>query len=275
MQNQTIAFQGTHGAYSEQAIYSNYPKSTKTLPLNSFTDILQAVVTNQANLAILPIENSVAGTVLSAYDALLDFNLHVQKEIVIPINHYLLASKNTNLDKIRNVISHPQALSQCAANIKLLNLEPTAHYDTAGAAAYIADLKDNQTIAAIASKQAAEYYNLQILKSNFADKAFNQTRFFILGNQKPPYNKTKPYKTSIVFTLANKVNALGEVLTIFSKQKIDLRKIESRPSKHSAWDYMFLLDFFGNIEDVNIRHTMQEIESLTATFRILGSYITS
>ncbi len=272
-----ISFQGEKGAYSEQAIHKLYQKKQiqdiTTFPCMSFAEALEAVAEKKANFAMIPVENSIAGTVLPAYDELLKYNLRIQHEVILKVEHCLMSHPDAKFDDIILVRSHPQALAQCQNNIARMQLSPKIFVDTAGAAKYIAE-KGILDQAAIASKLAAKTYSLKILKEQFEDEPFNYTRFFLLGRDgaNESYQQGIAYKSSIIFTTLHKPNALVQVLTCLAEHGINMSKIESRPSRSRAWDYSFFVDFEGHEEERNVQAALLAILKKTSFLKNLGCY---
>lgn len=264
-----IAFQGEPGAYSEQAVHEHFGQQTSTLPCRTFSEMFDAVHNGRATQAMLPVENSLAGMVIPAYDMLVDHDLRVQAEVIVRVEHCLMAPSGTPLSDVTHVMSHHQALAQCENNIKRLNLIPVDHYDTAGAAR---DLANNPKpgLAAIASALAAETYNLEILTHNFEDMDFNFTRFFVLGKLDPP--RQESCKTSIIFTTRHVPGALHIVLGELASRGINLTKIESRPRRNRPWHYRFFVDFEGHEDDEAVQEAMLGILKQSSFLQVLGSY---
>ena len=264
-----VAFQGEPGAYSEQAVREHFGTETATLPCRTFTEMFDAVHNGRASQIMLPVENSLAGMVIPAYDMLVDHDLRVQAEVIVRVEHCLMAPASTQLSDITHVMSHHQALAQCENNIRRLGLIPVDHYDTAGAAR---DLANNPQagMAAIASTLAAETYNLEILAHNFEDMDFNFTRFFVLGKLDPP--RQEPCKTSIIFTTRHVPGALYTVLGELADRGINLTKIESRPRRNRPWPYRFFVDFEGHEDDESVQEAMLGILKQSSFLQVLGSY---
>jgi prephenate dehydratase len=273
--NGTVVFQGENGAYSHEVAKRIFKGNMSLIACKTFCDTLLNVSSGKADYAVLPMENSVAGSVVSAYDELLTSNLQVVGEVILKINHCLLVNKGVNLNDISIVYSHPQALSQCVKNCKSLELEQHPFYDTAGAAKYISENKSSH-VAAIASSIAANIYNLTIAKVNFEDEIFNSTRFFIIQKSTtniPSYFEGEgAYKTSIIFRTSHTPNALGKVLSCLADNDINLTKIESRPSRKVAWEYVFFVDFMGHKDDQHIRLALSLIKFNLNFLRVIGSY---
>lgn len=269
MKEQLIAFQGEPGAYSEQAIREHFGATTKSLPCRSFEEIFAAVREGRATHGMLPVENSLAGTVIPAYDLLVDHDLRVQAEVIARVEHCLMAGKETAVSDIRRAKSHHQALAQCAGNLKRMGITPVEHYDTAGAARDLANNPEAGT-AAVASALAAEIYDLNILVRNLEDQSFNFTRFFVLGREDVPRSGTP--KTSIIFTTRHTAGALYGVMGELAKRGINLTKIESRPRGNRAWHYLFYVDFEGHEEDEAVQEALLGILKRSSFLKVLGSY---
>ena len=218
---------------------------------------------------MLPVENSLAGMVIPAYDMLVDHDLRVQAEVIVRVEHCLMAPAGTQLSEITHVMSHHQALAQCENNIRRQSLIPVDHYDTAGAARDLAN-HPQAGMAAIASALAAETYNLEILAHNFEDMDFNFTRFFVLGKLDPP--RQEPCKTSIIFTTRHVPGALYSVQGELAERGLNLTKIESRPRRNRPWHYRFFVDFEGHEDDEAVQEAMLGILKHSSFLQVLGSY---
>jgi prephenate dehydratase len=265
----TVAFQGEHGAYSEQAIRQHFGSAVCTLPCRSFIDIFDALQNGRAAYGMLPVENSLAGTVIPAYDLLVDHDLHVQAEVVLRVEHCLMAPPGTRLSDVRRVISHYQALGQCEQTLRRMGLEMVDYYDTAGAARDLAADPQAGT-AAIASELAAETYHLEILARHLEDEEFNFTRFFVLGHA-PPLRRD-PSKSSIIFTTRHVPGALYEVMGELARRGLNLTKIESRPRRNRPWHYLFYVDFEGHADDPAVQEALLGILNRASFLKVLGSY---
>ncbi len=268
-QQMIIAFQGEHGAYSEQAVRQQFGPEPVTLPCRSFLEIFMALQEGRATHGMLPVENSLAGTVIPAYDLLVDHDHHVQAEVIVRVEHCLLASPGTDLQEIKRVKSHYQALGQCEQTLRRMGIEPITHYDTAGAARDLAANPEANT-AVIASELAAKTYNLDILVRNLEDLDFNYTRFFVLGHTPP--ERHDPSKTSIIFTTRHVPGALHEILSELASRNINLTKIESRPRRNRPWHYLFYLDFAGHEDDPLVQEALLGILKRSSFLKVLGSY---
>lgn len=269
MPDTVVAFQGELGAYSNQAIYHHFGPETTVLPCVDFAGIFDAIHHGRATHGMLPVENSLAGTVIPAYDELIDHDLRIQAEVVFRVTHCLMAPAGVTLNEVRRVRSHPQALAQCANTLRRLGLEPVNYYDTAGAARDLSAQPEPHT-AAIASRLAAGIYNLDILLAGIEDESFNYTRFFVLGTTVPP--RRDPSKTSIIFTTRHVPGALYHVLGELAGRGINLTKIESRPRRNRPWHYRFFVDFEGHADDSDVQAALLGILKQTSFLKVLGSY---
>ncbi len=268
-QGTVVAFQGEIGAYSEEATFQFFGPSTQVKPCESLDDVFKAVEQGAAQFGIVPIENSLEGSISRAYDLLLDSSLRVCGETELRVVHCLIASPETRLDLIKKVYSHPQALGQCQAFLKHLDCELIPTYDTAGSVKMIKE-KGITDGAAIASKRAAEIYGMQIVAKEIEDNSNNFTRFFILAKQDSPPSGND--KTSIVFSVKHRSGALHEFLRELASRNINLTKIESRPTRQKPWEYNFYLDFEGHREDKVAREALESLEKNSLFVKVLGSY---
>lgn len=271
-----ISFQGEHGAYSEQAIarFLNQQGITsfQTVPCLSFSDAIEHTIAGKSDFVMIPVENSLAGSVVPAYDELIKSNLKVKAEIILKIKHCLMGLPGVQISEVESVISHPQALSQCANSLKKLKLVPEAFVDTAGAAKHIFE-KNKKNHLAIAGELAAETYGLKIFQSEFEDESFNYTRFLLMGYEDIKEDSTdSKFKTTLIFSVEDKSNALVNMLNVFGKYNINLTKIESRPSRNRAWNYLFFIDFEGSEDDLNIQKALLEVLKKSTFLKVLGSY---
>ncbi len=265
-----IAFQGERGAFSELAGRKFYERAFTSLPCETFEGIFDMVEAKRANLGVIPIENSLVGSIHRNYDLLLERKLHVIDETQLRIVHCLMAGREASLKHITRAISHPVALDQCRKFFaKHKSIRPETFYDTAGAAKFVAENNPAGT-AAIAGPFAAELYGLKILKQSIEDEKTNFTRFLLISrNPRPVHQKAK---TSIAFSIKNQPGILYKALSVFALRDIDLTKIESRPVRHRAWQYHFYIDFIGNVRDEHVRRALDHLREITYFVRILGCY---
>ncbi|XP_016187548.1 arogenate dehydratase/prephenate dehydratase 6, chloroplastic [Arachis ipaensis] len=282
-----VAYQGVPGAYSEAAAGKAYPNG-EAIPCYQFEVAFQAVELWIADRAVLPVENSLGGSIHRNYDLLLRHRLHIVGEVQLPVHHCLLALPGVRSEYLTRVISHPQALAQCEHTLtKLgLNVAREAVDDTAGAAEFVAtnNLRDT---AAIASARAAELYGLQILADGIQDDPNNVTRFVMLAREPIIPRTDRPFKTSIVFAHDKGTSVLFKVLSAFAFRNISLTKIESRPHRNRPirivdddknegtakhFEYMFYVDFEASMAEVRAQNALAEVQEFTSFLRVLGSY---
>ena len=266
MKGKKVAFQGEHGAYSEIAATKFFPES-QLIPMKLFQDIFDALRNDSIDCAVVPVENSIEGSVNEIYDLLLDADKKITGEMFLKIEHCLIALPDSNA--ITKVLSHPQALAQCRNYIKRRNLDSIPSHDTAGSVRLIKEKKINDT-AAIASKNAAEFYNMKILDQNIEDRKNNFTRFLVLSDLQTAPSKSD--RTSMIFGLKHTPGSLYSVMQEFDHHKINLTKIESRPTKEKPWEYNFYVDFEGHIEEDDVKNAINNIEKKCTFVKILGSY---
>jgi prephenate dehydratase len=264
-----IAFQGEPGAYSEAAVLEHFGPEVNTLPCESFDLVFDSVENGMVDFGMIPIENSLAGSIHRNYDLLLEHNLHIVGEHYLRIQHCLIGQPGSKIDDIRLVISHPQGLAQCDKNIKKYPMMKTeAVYDTAGAVKMLPE-RDKST-AAIASRRAAETYHMQILSEGFEDNKANYTRFLVISTHEVfPKDEAK---TSIAFSLNNQPGSLFKALSVFALRDLDLTKMESRPLIGTPWEYLFYIDFIGSIEEPKVKKALDHLNEYAVLLRILGSY---
>jgi len=264
-----VAFQGEIGAYSEEAAFHFFGPSIQVKPCESLDDVFRVVEQGETHFGVVPIENSLEGSISRVYDLLLDSSLRVWSETELRVIHCLIASPAARLDLVKRVYSHPQALGQCRAFLKHLDCELIPTYDTAGSVKMIKEqgITDG---AAIAGTRAAEIYGMKILAREIEDNPNNFTRFFILAKQDSP--PTGNDKTSIVFSVKHKPGSLYEFLKELSDRNINLTKIESRPTRQRPWEYNFYLDFDGHHEDETSREALASLEKTSLFLKVLGSY---
>ncbi|MGH9965381.1 MAG: prephenate dehydratase [Nitrososphaeraceae archaeon] len=265
-----VAFQGERGAYSELAVIQFFPNSTP-IPARSFQEVIETLLSGLSDYAVVPIENSIEGSVNEVYDLLLQSDLFVIGETYQRIHHCLIAIKGTDRGSLKEVYSHPQALAQCRHYLNEKKLDPVPVYDTAGAVKMI-KLGQNKSAAAIGSKRAAEIYGMEILDVGIEDSKNNFTRFYILSRDPTDTKPSGNDGTSIIFSVKHAPGSLVNILSEFARREINLTKIESRPTKKTPWEYNFFTDFEGHVLDARIREVLRVIEPRTAFVKILGSY---
>lgn len=271
----TVAFQGELGAFSEEAVHAAFA-SAELMPCAGFEDVFAAVEQGSAERAVIPIENSVFGSVPINYDHLRQHAVQIVGEVHLRIRHHLMGVAGASLDRVRQVRSHPQALGQCRQFLRqhLPDAETHPMYDTAGAAQYVAEAGAAET-AAIASKAAATRYGLDVLAAEIEDDPKNFTRFLVVArsDETVPSPDDASMKTSIVFALRENVpGALFKSLAVFALRDLDLFKIESRPRVGHPGRYLFYLDVAGQATDEPVARALDHLSEITAELKVLGSY---
>jgi len=264
-----VAFQGERGAYSEAAALEYFGNAIEPVPCPSFDEVFEKVETGVVERGIVPVENSLGGSIHRNYDLFMRHQLHLIGEKIFRVRHCLIGFPGAPLSDITLVMSHPQALAQCEHTITRLGIQREVVYDTAGAVKLLKE-SGRHDHAAIASRRAAEVYAMQILEEGVEDDEANYTRFVVLARE--PIVPQNPAKTSIVFTLKNQPGALFKALSVFALRDLDLTKIESRPLAGTPWDYLFYLDFVGSATDEAARRALDHLGEYATTLRVLGSY---
>ena len=262
-----VSFQGERGAYSEAAAISFFDEKIESVPLLTFADVIEQTENEKTDYSILPVENSLEGSVGESYDLLYSTTLNSVGEIYHRIRHCLIGFDS--ISEIDTVYSHPQALGQCRKFIQEHNLKTVPTYDTAGSVKIIKEI-NKKNIACIASKEASEIFQVPVIKEGIEDNLNNYTRFLVLSKQKT--HETKKDKTSIIFSIKHEPGALHNIIKIINDYSINLTKIESRPKKSTAWEYNFYLDFEGHEDNTNVKEMLSKIKENTIFLKIIGSY---
>ncbi|XP_059660638.1 arogenate dehydratase 2-like isoform X2 [Cornus florida] len=279
-----VAYQGVRGAYSESAAEKAYP-NCEPVPCEQFDTTFESVERWLVDRAVLPIENSLGGSIHRNYDLLLRHRLHIVGEVKLSIRHCLLANQGVKVEDLKRVLSHPQALAQCENTLTKLGMVREAVDDTAGAAKFVAfhKLKDS---GAVASSDAARIYGLNILAQDIQDDTDNVTRFLMLAREPIIPGTDRPFKTSIVFSLEEGPGMLFKALAVFAMRDINLTKIESRPLQKQAlralddsnngfpkyFPYLFYVDFEASMADQNAQNALGHLKEMATFLRVLGSY---
>jgi arogenate/prephenate dehydratase len=268
-----VAFQGVPGAYSEQAILNLLGKSTTTIPKETFDEVFKAVEKGKADRGLVPIENSLAGSIHQNYDLLLSHNLHIIQETHLRVEHVLMCHPSSTLTWLKEIRSHPQALAQCSKFFERhRRLKPIAFYDTAGAAKSIMESGTQET-GAIASMHAANLYGLKVLQRNIENEQHNYTRFLLISRKPWTPQRGVRTKCSIAFRpVLNQPGILFRILGVFSLRDIDLLKIESRPDPRSPFEYLFYLDLAGSPKEPKVAKALEHLKEVVTQFRLLGVY---
>ncbi len=273
-----IAFQGARGAFSEEAARKLAGPRVAVLPCERFEDVFRSLAEGRADGAVVPIENTLAGSVHENYDHLQHFDLPIVAETSVRIVHNLIALDGVTFARLRRVYSHPVALNQCLDFFKNNpKIEKTPFYDTAGSVKMLAE-EGVRDAGAIASAVAAEIYGARILRRSIEDDRQNFTRFFLLRT--PEYARRHPvraprnaaWKTSLVLSTRNVPGALFRVVSAFALRDLNLAKIESRPLRGKPWEYLFYLDFFGRVDSPNVENALNHLRELADYMRVLGCY---
>lgn len=278
-----VAFQGEPGAYGEDAIVRFFhAASVETVAMPTFSAVCQSVVSGSANAAVLPLENSLAGTVGDALDALATGPLTVVGEVLQPIHHHLLVVPGAGLADVERVTSHWQALSQCERFLSTHEWSPVPAADTAGAARQVATDRDPR-VAAIASERAAALYGLQIAARHIQDAPHNVTRFAVIATSHAELNlggtlerhaaSPAQWETLITFETGHRPGDLVRALTVLSEAGINLSRIESRPSGEGPWRYRFLIQVAGDVMVEPLRSALADMQEHTRSMRVLGSFV--
>ena len=264
-----VGYLGPLGSFSNQAAFHKFGSSSQLVPLGSFDEVFEEVKKKRLEFGIIPVENSVEGSIGSVLDMLLFWGLSISAEYYERIGHFLL-SKSGKLDDIKVVASHPQALGQCRKWVSR-NLKNIELFETASTAAAAKLASEDFKVAAIASEHASSIYDLKLLQTHIEDSTQNTTRFLIVGNEESPI--TGEDKTSLAFSLKDEPGALQKAFFLpFAESGINLTKIESRPSKDRPWEYVFFVDFAGHHKDRKIKSVIRKVERKCIFLKILGSY---
>ncbi len=265
-----IAFQGERGSFSEEAAYKLLGRRVRVLPCETFAATFASVAQGRANSCLVPIENTLAGSVYENFDLLLSNRLHIVAEVSLRIVHNLIAMPGTKRKDVRQVYSHPVALAQCSRFFaRNPQVERVTFYDTAGSVKMLAE-RHLPGAAAIASRIAAEAYQARILSTHLEDHRENYTRFFLLS--KTARVSRKANKVSIVFSTRNVPGALYKCLSVFALRDIDLTKMESRPLRGRPWEYFFYIDFLGNVHEDRCQKALAHLGEVANFLRVLGCY---
>ena len=268
-----VSFQGERGAYSEAAAIAFFGTEINSMACPTFDAVFAAIVSGECERGIVPIENSLAGSIHRNYDLLQRHTLSIVGEHIFRVRHCLIAHPGATLSDIRKIISHPQALAQCEEHIDKLGLEREPWYDTAGAVKSLRDT-GRRDHAAIASRRAAEVYNMHILASGIEDVAANYTRFLVLSREAETPTDAST-KTSIAFTLPQgdaTPGSLFRAIGVFAMRDINLTKIESRPTPIEAFNYIFYLDFEGSQDEPTCARALDHLREMATDVRVFGSY---
>ena len=264
-----IAFQGETGAYSEEAIIQNWGETVSTIPKPYLRDVFDAVESGEAELGLVPVENTIQGSIVRTFDLLNERTLKAQGEVVYRVIHCLIVNPGTKLSDLKRVYSHPQALGQSREFLEKHSLDPVNYYDTAGSVSMIRD-KKLLDAGAIASSRAADVYRMEIIQRGIETHKENYTRFLVIGKSEP--TETGKDKTSLAFVVKHIPGSLTTALKTLSDRGINLMKIESRPLVGKPFEYIFFIEFEGHRENQIVKEALAELTSVSDYLKILGSY---
>jgi prephenate dehydratase len=265
-----VAFQGERGSFSEEAAYRLLGRGIKVKPCPTFAEIFSSVAQKSTKYCLVPIENTLAGSVYENYDHLLSHKLHIVAEVNLRIVHNLIAFPGTTMRNLKHVYSHPVALAQCENFFRNHPaVERIPFYDTAGSVKMLAE-KRLEGAAGIASRIAAGVYGARILKPHLEDHHANYTRFLLLSRDSTVASGAN--KVSIAFATKNVPGALFKCLSVFALRDIDLTKLESRPLRGRPFEYFFYVDFLGNLKEERVRKALDHLAEVTDFLRVLGCY---
>ena len=269
-----IAYAGEPGAFAEDAVLSAFGDVARA-PFGSFRDVFVAVGSGAAEAGVVPIENVINGTVRETYDLLVEHDLHIHGEVIVPVRLCLAALPGQHLDDIDRVYSHIQALGQAEAFLRARPWQLLSTYNTAGAGKSIVD-RTERGAAAVLSPRAAELFGLEILADGIGDLPDNRTRFLVLARSETVTVRLRTVgaarRTTLVVAVRNEPGTLLAVLQVFAEHGLNMHKLESRPSRERAWEYVFWIDLDGDAADPAMATALAELETVTTMRRVLGSY---
>jgi chorismate mutase/prephenate dehydratase len=263
-----VAYLGPPATFSHQAAVQRFGASAHLVPIRTIAEVFDEVERGRAEFGLVPVENSTEGPVNVTLDRLMDSDLLITGEIALEISHHLL-SRAVDLGEIKLVCSHPQALAQCRQWLGA-HLADVATEDMPSTAAAAERAKDDPAVGAIASELAARMYDVPVLRRRIEDNPFNSTRFLVLG--RAPIPATGRDKTSILFSMRNEPGVLYSILEPFARKRLNLTKIESRPTKRRPWEYVNFVDFEGHRDNDDVRAVLAEVKERCQFLKILGSY---
>jgi chorismate mutase/prephenate dehydratase len=264
----TVAYLGPRATFSHLAAVRHFGSSAELIPAEDIRNVFDFVESGSASYGVVPIENSNEGVVGYNLDMFMEYDLKVSAEIMLEVSHNLL-SRSGKAEKVKKIYSHPQPLAQCRQWLKK-NMQGVTLFETSSTTRAAEIAAKDETAAAIASEAAAKIYSLKFIARKIEDRRRNFTRFLVIGSDIAP--RTGRDKTSIMFSLKDKPGALYGILAPFKKTGINLSKIESRPSKRKAWEYIFFVDLSGHVEDKSVRKALESVSENCLYFKILGSY---
>nr|WP_312288718.1 prephenate dehydratase [Clostridium chromiireducens] len=268
--NIKVGFYGVAGSFSEEAMIKHFGKKDDAKAYDEFEDVFLAVKNGEIDYGVLPIENSSTGAISQVYDLLYKYGFYIVGEECIKIDQNLIGIQGTKLDNVKEVYSHPQGFEQSTDFLKGYNYwKRIPFHSTADSVKLVSDLQDMSKVA-IASKRAADIYNLSIIKENINNRSENSTRFIVISKELELNEDCD--KVSVVFSLEHKAGTLYKLLRHFAENNINMMKIESRPMEKGAWKYFLYVDFEGNLEDEQVKKALNLIEQSSAYFKLIGGY---
>ena len=264
-----VAFQGERGAYGEAAIAQQWGKAAEPLPLPYLEDVFDAVEKGRAYMGLVPVENTIEGSITRTFDLLYERSLRIQGETVFRVVHCLISNPGVSLSEIRRVYSHPQALGQTRGFLSLHGYESVNFYDTAGSVKMIRDqgLRD---AGAVASRRAAKIYGMTVLTEGIETNKENYTRFLAIGKDEQP--QTGRDKLSVAFIVDHRPGTLIRALSTLAERGINLTKIESRPLLGKPWEYIFFIDAEGHEKEPLMTDALRDLRRVSNQCKVLGSY---
>ena len=270
-----VAFLGDRGSYSylaTQKYFSRRPGELMEIGCQSFAEIIKKVETNEADYAVLPIENTSSGSINEVYDQLQHTRLSIIGELTHPIKHALLVSGDADISKIKTLYAHPQVFAQCSHFLAELGNVEVKPCDSTSAAMIMVNELQSDTVAAIGSEAGGGLYGLTAIKSNLANQKENHSRFIVVARNAVKVPLQVPAKTTLVMSTVQKPGALVEALLVLRDNAINMSKLESRPITGNPWEEMFYLDVEGNITDGPMQKALEELQATTRYFKVLGCY---
>ncbi len=265
-----VGFQGVSGSNGEQALFDYFGDEVQTLNVKNFEDIFTELQNDNIKYGVLPIENSSTGGISEVYELLNKYNYHIIGEVCIKVDHFLMGIKGAKIEDIEEVYSHPQGFAQCGEFLKFHANWKLIPYDNTATSAKLVQEQNKKSIAVIASEKVAKIYNLDVLASYINSNKNNITRFAIIGKELSRSNENN--KVSVVLSTEHSSGSLFKVLELFAQNNINLSKIESRPLKNRSWEYLFYIDFHGNLEDPIMKSALEQVKNSCHYFKILGNY---
>jgi prephenate dehydratase len=268
-----IAYAGERGAFAEDAAIAAFGDSAPRLPVGGFRQVFEAVTAGSASSGVLPIENLVNGSVREVYDLLLEHELQITAEVVVPVDLCLAALPGRSIEDIERVYSHLQALGQAERFLRTRPWALLTTYNTAGSGKFIVDQADDRA-AAVLSRRAADAFGLEVLADSIQDVPDNRTRFIVVERPGPgpSFDATSAFRTVIAFGVRNEPGTLLAALQVFAARSINLSKLESRPRREAAWEYIFWADLDAQSSEPRCAAALEELGTVATTVRVLGTY---